>query len=113
MHLCPAVRSSLAGRCNQREGDLASYRPVMRDYKPAVAKPKSRGRWLLWFIAGLGIPLVTVALIIPTQEIHSVPEPVVMQAVATKTSPAKPVYNPTDKVSRYVAAPEPLPAGER
>ncbi len=37
----------------------------MRDYKPTQAKPQPRARWLIWFITGLGLPLLTVALLLP------------------------------------------------
>ena len=44
---------------------MASYRPIMRDYKPVTVKQRPQARWLLWFVAGLGLPLITVALISP------------------------------------------------
>jgi murein DD-endopeptidase MepM/ murein hydrolase activator NlpD len=37
----------------------------MRDYKPTPAKPQPRWHWLLWFVAGLGLPLATVTLLQP------------------------------------------------
>jgi len=50
---------------NKREGVVASYRPIMRDYKPVPARVQPRARWMLWFVAGLGLPLVLVALLLP------------------------------------------------
>lgn len=44
---------------------MASYRPIMRDYKPVPARAQPRARWMLWFVAGLGLPLILVALLLP------------------------------------------------
>lgn len=40
----------------------------MRDFKPMTVRPERRARWLPWFIAGMGLPLVTVAFILPRGE---------------------------------------------
>ncbi|MDP7270209.1 MAG: M23 family metallopeptidase [Gammaproteobacteria bacterium] len=92
---------------------MASYRPVMRDYKPTLAKPQPRGRWLLWFVAGLGLPLITVAVMLPDPGINpfsSDPETVSSPAAESDTPPP---LNPTSEISMYVAAPEPEPEGRR
>ena len=92
---------------------MASYRPVMRDYKPTPAKPQPRGRWLLWFVAGLGLPLVTVAVMLPDPDINpfsSAGEPV---QPPVKESAPPPLLNPTSTISMYVAAPESEPEGQR
>jgi murein DD-endopeptidase MepM/ murein hydrolase activator NlpD len=44
---------------------VAAYRPIMRDYKPVPARVQPRARWMLWFVAGLGLPLILVALMLP------------------------------------------------
>ena len=68
----------------------ASYRPIMRDYKPVPAKPQPRGRWLLWFIAGLGIPLVTVALIQPQESLPVITDDDTAIQMSATTPRAKP-----------------------
>lgn len=83
----------------------------MRDYKPTPAKPKPRGRWLLWFIAGLGLPLVTVAVMLPDPGINPFSSPG-DPVPETAAEPAPPL-NPTSEISIYVAAPEPEPEGNR
>jgi len=85
----------------------------MRDYKPTPAKPQPRGRWLLWFVAGLGLPLVTVAVMLPDPDINpfsSEGEPV---QPPVKESAPPPLLNPTSTISMYVAAPESEPEGQR
>ncbi len=74
----------------------------MRDYKPAEARPQTRGRWLLWFIAGLGLPLITVALMLPdTQETPPIASksqvnlaPVVKPAAPAKRTSKKQALTP-------------------
>lgn len=44
---------------------MASYRPSLRDYKPPQAKSQPRAHWLIWFVAGLGLPLIIVAVLAP------------------------------------------------
>jgi murein DD-endopeptidase MepM/ murein hydrolase activator NlpD len=46
---------------------MATYRPMMRDYKPVPARAQPRARWMVWFVAGLGLPLILVALLLPDQ----------------------------------------------
>jgi murein DD-endopeptidase MepM/ murein hydrolase activator NlpD len=46
---------------------MATYRPMMRDYKPVPARAQPRARWMVWFVAGLGLPLILVALMLPDQ----------------------------------------------
>jgi murein DD-endopeptidase MepM/ murein hydrolase activator NlpD len=85
----------------------------MRDYKPTPAKPQPRGRWLLWFVAGLGLPLVTVAVMLPDPGINpfsSAAESI--QPPVTESTPPPPL-NPTSEISMYVAAPEQEPDGQR
>jgi murein DD-endopeptidase MepM/ murein hydrolase activator NlpD len=60
----------------------------LRDYKPAPARPASRSRWLLWFIAGLGLPLVTVALLLPNDR---QPPPINDESQVTIAPLVKPV----------------------
>lgn len=62
----------------------------MRDYKPRPAARQPRASWLVWFIVGLGLPLITVALLLP------------------QNAPPKP-QDPPPRLSR-VAAPAPEPA---
>jgi len=90
----------------------------MRDYKPAPAKTRPRGRWLLWFIAGLGAPLVTVALLTDGTD---TPPPILstetgranVSAVEPEPIISKPVLTPSSRIPIYVAAPEIVPEGER
>jgi len=39
----------------------------MRDYKPVPARTQPRAQWMVWFVAGLGLPLILVALMLPDQ----------------------------------------------
>lgn len=96
---------------------MASYRPMMHDYKPTQAKPQPRGRWLLWFIAGLGAPLITVAIMLPDSNLPPPLEPneamVIIAATPSQTVKAASVLTPSQKIPVYVAAPEKTPVGER
>ncbi|MCP4001645.1 MAG: peptidoglycan DD-metalloendopeptidase family protein [Gammaproteobacteria bacterium] len=96
---------------------MASYKPMMRDYKPTQAKPQPRGHWLLWFIAGLGAPLITVTIMLPNSNLPPPLEadnPVMeMKAVALQTSKPETSLTPSKEIPLYVAAPEPVPVGER
>ncbi|MGI9291078.1 MAG: peptidoglycan DD-metalloendopeptidase family protein [Gammaproteobacteria bacterium] len=93
---------------------MASYKPLMHDYKPEEARPQPRGRWLLWFIVGLGAPLITVALMTPDSDL---PPPMMAEDPAAEMAPAgelpKAVLTPSKEIPVYVAAPEPVPVGER
>ena len=90
---------------------------MMRDYKPTQAKRQPRGHWLLWFIAGLGAPLITVAIMLPNSDLPPPLEadnPVIeMKAVASQTTKPETALTPSKEISVYVAAPEPVPVGER
>ena len=44
---------------------MALHQPIMQDYKPTVAPSRPGSRWLPWFIAGLGVPLMSVVFILP------------------------------------------------
>lgn len=111
---------------------VASSRPFMRDYKPTQAKPQPRARWLLWFIAGLGLPLITVALMLPDAEspppllaansgpMLSARAPDNTIAAATTAPPLIPApvsapaqFTPSTAISPYIAAPEAEPTGTR
>lgn len=108
---------------------MASSRPFMRDYKPTQAKPQPRARWLLWFITGLGLPLITVALMLPdantpppllatnTAVSLSAPEKLTdTQKSAKPAADAKPsiiAVTPSTDIPPYIAAPEAEPEGER
>jgi murein DD-endopeptidase MepM/ murein hydrolase activator NlpD len=103
----------------------------MRDYKPTQAKPQPRARWLLWFIAGLGLPLVTVALLLPDPNAPppiQAPEPVARAMPVAQTSPGKeaaaattvpatqrvaPEISASTDIPPYVAAPEAEPTGNK
>ena len=89
----------------------------MRDYKPSQAKPQPRGRWLLWFIAGLGAPLITVAIMLPDSNLPPPLEPnaakVTIAATPSRTIITDSVLTPSQEIPVYVAAPEKTPAGER
>jgi murein DD-endopeptidase MepM/ murein hydrolase activator NlpD len=93
---------------------VASYKPMMHDYKPVETKPQPRGRWLLWFIAGLGAPLITVALMSPDTSLPPPIEAPDRRAEMAAAEPeAKSSLTPSREIPVYVAAPEPAPAGER
>jgi len=103
----------------------------MRDYKPTQAKPQPRARWLLWFITGLGLPLVTVALMLPgadapppllapdtgvslsALEPVSAPEAIQPARSPKAEKPEPVVMPPSTDIPPYVAAPEVEPEGER
>jgi murein DD-endopeptidase MepM/ murein hydrolase activator NlpD len=84
----------------------------MRDYKPTPARPQPRARWLLWFVGGLGLPLVTVALMLPDQKQASLTATVADAGPATSEATTV-ALKPTSEISLYVAAPEPEPAGKK
>ena len=97
---------------------MASYRPLMRDYKPVSAKAQPRARWLVWFVAGLGLPLITVALISPDKsqppQLEALPTVATVKAIPDETPeiiapapaiPAEPKYS--REIPVLVAAPEP------
>jgi murein DD-endopeptidase MepM/ murein hydrolase activator NlpD len=96
---------------------VASYRPIMRDYKPATVRRQPRSRWLLWFVAGLGLPLVTVALLSPDN--NEVPRLapaasiVSVDAVPASTAVSNDIAEPevrpaySTEIPPLVAAPEP------
>ncbi len=44
---------------------MALQQTMMQDYKPTVALSRPRVRWPAWFIAGLGLPLMSVVYILP------------------------------------------------
>jgi murein DD-endopeptidase MepM/ murein hydrolase activator NlpD len=90
----------------------------MRDYKPVSAKAQPRARWLVWFIAGLGLPLITVALISPDKsqppQLEALTTVATVKAIPDETpeiiapapaAPAKPTYS--SEIPALVAAPEP------
>jgi murein DD-endopeptidase MepM/ murein hydrolase activator NlpD len=106
------------GEYSYADGDVvASYKPMMRDYKPTQAKPQPRARWLLWFIAGLGVPLITVAIMLPNSDLPPQLEAdaAVSEMKAIESTPPAPVkaLTPSKEIPLYVAAPEPVPVGER
>ncbi len=106
-------------------------KPFMRDYKPTQAKPQPRARWLLWFIAGLGLPLLTVALFLPDPDTPppiSAPEPTALASPVGKdhsgNSPASearpsaaertaPMITASTEIPPYLAAPESEPTGTK
>jgi murein DD-endopeptidase MepM/ murein hydrolase activator NlpD len=118
-HSSPAMCAYLPGVSNEHEGLLAitkvaSYRPMMmRDYKPIPAKPQPRGRWLIWFIAGLGLPLITVALVMPRNDQPPPIESVAASPAMSALPEPKPAAEPAKKlkasttIPELVAAPEP------
>jgi murein DD-endopeptidase MepM/ murein hydrolase activator NlpD len=80
----------------------------MRDYKPVPVKPQPRARWLVWFVAGLGLPLVTVAVLLPD---HDKPPPLepensgpMMSAVPASPSAQAPVLKYSTNIPPFVAA---------
>jgi murein DD-endopeptidase MepM/ murein hydrolase activator NlpD len=91
----------------------------MRDYKPASARPQPRARWLLWFVAGLGLPLALVALLLPDQgqpppmspeptESAMQVRPVTPPETSPPAAPVKPAEaEPSTDIPELVAAPEP------
>lgn len=95
---------------------MATYRPRVRDYKPQPAKPPPRAHWLVWFIAGLGLPLITVALLLPKSEPPPrlpASERVVSGMQDISPPEAKPLSEPSAEIPALVAAPDLLPEGER
>jgi murein DD-endopeptidase MepM/ murein hydrolase activator NlpD len=87
---------------------VASYRPTMRDYKPVPVKPQPRARWLVWFVAGLGLPLVTVAVLLPDHNKPPPLEPVnsgaMMSAVPATPSAQAPILEYSTDIPPFVAA---------
>ncbi len=88
---------------------------MLHDYKPTEARPQPRAHWLLWFIVGLGAPLITVAIMLPDSDL---PPPLQADEAAIEMAAAgavehKVILNPSRDIPVYVAAPEPVPAGER
>ncbi len=92
---------------------MASYRPIMRDYKPEPRRQPPRARWLLWFFAGLGLPLVSVALLSPGK--NDAP-PTAADMVSVSPVPesdnadvdeSKPALKYSTEIPPLVAAPEP------
>ena len=104
----------LPGLQYELEGVVASYKPMMHDYKPVETKSQPRGRWLLWFICGLGAPLITVALLIPEGDLPPPIEAPLQGAemLAAGAVVPKPTLTPSRDITVYVAAPEAAPAGE-
>lgn len=86
---------------------------MMRDYKPVPAKQQPRGRWLIWFIAGLGLPLITVALVMPNNDQPPPIEPAAAIPAMSALPETKPVEPPeklivaSTAIPELVAAPEP------
>lgn len=89
----------------------------MRDYKPETARPKPRARWLLWFFAGLGLPLVSVALLSPSKtdapplapatnvvSVSALPEP---ESADEDTAETETSLSYSTVIPPLVAAPEP------
>jgi len=98
----------------------------MRDYKPTPAKPQPRSRWLLWFIVGLGLPLITVALMLPdgnapppllatenTVAMSATPAPETTAAETVTPEPRQTRVEPSTDIPTYLAAPVPEPAGQK
>lgn len=99
----------------------------MRDYKPTQAKPQPRARWLLWFITGLGLPLITVALMLPDSDAPPplrgsgataamsapAPDSSTDEESAAETDSAVPKLFPSTDIPPYLAVPEAEPAGDR
>jgi len=91
----------------------------MRDYKPTQAKPQPRAPWLVWFIAGLGLPLLTAAVLL--QRTEQAPEPATTQTdnptAESTEAPAETLIavarKATTEMSVYVAAPAAEPNGVR
>jgi len=90
----------------------------MRDYKPVPAKNRPRARWLPWFFAGLGLPLILVSLLLPDGDqpppLAPVDKPAVLQPTAAapptgaKSAQTKPVApRVSEDIPALVAAPEP------
>jgi murein DD-endopeptidase MepM/ murein hydrolase activator NlpD len=91
----------------------------MRDYKPTQAKAQPGARWLVWFIAGLGLPLVTVALMLPDDNL---PPPRLSADLDARFSATPKAKHPPARAARtapsteipiFVAAPAITPAGEK
>ena len=81
---------------------IRSASPLRHDYKPSAKKETRKARALLWFAAGLGVPLVGVALVIGL----STHEPPV-------ESPATPVMTSTEDLEQVLADVDPreIPEG--
>jgi len=104
---------------NEREGVVASYRPIMRDYKPAPAKVQPRARWMLWFVAGLGLPLILVALLLPdsnqppplapegTEVLMGIGPPQHSEEFASTAAPSQKTDSVSTVIPPLVAAPQP------
>jgi len=87
----------------------------MRDYKPVPVKPQPRARWLLWFVAGLGLPLVMVALLLPDGNQRPPLEPLnpsdhgAMMSAAPGAQPqTAPPIEVSTEIPPLVAAPPPV-----
>ncbi|MEE4185197.1 MAG: peptidoglycan DD-metalloendopeptidase family protein [Gammaproteobacteria bacterium] len=76
----------------------------MRDYKPQPAARQPRASWLVWFIVGLGLPLLTVALLLPQ---NSPPKP--QEPPPALSRVAEPAPEPAEPAAEAVAQPAPSP----
>ena len=95
----------------------------MRDYKPQPAAKQPQARWLVWFIVGLGLPLITVALLLPNGSrppppAAAVPVTTVSRVAealpaAEPSAPEKAQAEPSPEITELVAAPQPDQPGER
>jgi murein DD-endopeptidase MepM/ murein hydrolase activator NlpD len=88
----------------------------LRDYKPSPAAAQPKGRWLLWFIAGLGFPLATVALMLPDSQqppaITGSNNEITMAAVSTAPPPIK-ASGQAASVAVALAKPKPAVRGRQ
>jgi murein DD-endopeptidase MepM/ murein hydrolase activator NlpD len=83
----------------------------LRDYKPSPAAAQPKGRWLLWFIAGLGLPLVTVALMLPDSQQPPALTGSNTEITMTAVSTAPPAINASGQAASVaVAIAKPKPA---
>ncbi len=62
---------------------MALNQPMIQNYKPTLAPSHPGSRWLKWFIAGLGVPLILVVFILP----YAVPDGSNRSGTALITTP--------------------------
>lgn len=98
------------GHNKMRRADLhRPTSPLLHDYKPTAARPARKTRALVWFVVGLGIPLLGVGLLLlaerPTRPAATGDEPAALTALEPEAAAVPTVGQPIDD---YVVSPIPL-----
>ena len=85
--------------------------PLLHDYKPSAARKPAKPKALQWFVVGLGIPLIGVALL-KAFSIDAPPTPVPQEAVMTAVDDAPPTLELTEELDIEALEPEIVPEPE-